>query len=75
MTAVLHTEARNVLNLLLLHLSTHKKRVLGGVKIVAGIKRSVSIESEQNIVSGIFLFDCYNHFCFRPTTYILVFMV
>ena len=50
MTALLHTEARNVLNLLLLHLSTHKARVLAGVKIVAEIKRSVSIESEEHIV-------------------------
>ena len=50
MTALLHTEARNVLNLLLLHLSTHQKRVLAGVKIVAGTKRSVTVESEEHIV-------------------------
>jgi hypothetical protein len=49
MMALLHTEARNVLNLLLLYLSTQRKRVLAGVKIVAGIKRSVSIESEEQI--------------------------
>ena len=53
MTAVLHTEARNVLNLLLLHLSTHRKRVLGWIKIVAGVKRSINIESEENIVQVI----------------------
>lgn len=50
MTTLLHSDARNVLNLLLLHLSTHRVRVLAGVKIVAGIKRTVSIESEQHIV-------------------------
>lgn len=50
MTTLLHSDARNVLNLLLLHLSTHRARVLAGVKIVAGIKRTVSIESEQHIV-------------------------
>ena len=50
MTAVLHSEALNVLNLLLLHLSTHRKRVLAGVKIVAGIKRSVTVETEEDIV-------------------------
>jgi hypothetical protein len=50
MTALLHSEALNVLNLLLLHLSTHRKRVLAGVKIVAGIKRSVTVETEEDIV-------------------------
>jgi serine/threonine-protein kinase ATR len=51
MTALLHSEALNVLNLLLLHLSTHRKRVLAGVKIVAGIKRSVTVETEEDIAN------------------------
>ena len=50
MTELLHTEARSVLNLLLLHLSAYKIRVLAGIKIIAGIKRTVSIESEQHVV-------------------------
>ena len=50
MTALLHSEALNVLNLLLLYLSTHRKRILAGVKIVAEIKRSVTVESEEDIV-------------------------
>jgi hypothetical protein len=49
MTALLHSEARSVLNLLLLHLSTHKVRVLAGIKIVAGIKKTVNIESEEHV--------------------------
>ena len=52
MTALLHSEARSVLNLLLLHLSTHKVRVLAGIKIVAGIKKTVNIESEEHVVSN-----------------------
>ena len=52
MTALLHSESRSVLNLLLLHLSTYKVRVLAGIKIVAGIKRTVSIESEEHVVSS-----------------------
>ena len=51
MTTLLHSDARNVLNLLLLHLSTHKLRVLAGVKIMAGIKKDVHVESEELIVS------------------------
>ena len=50
MTALLHTEARNVLNLLLLHISTHRACVLAGVKIVAGIKKTISVDSEEEIV-------------------------
>ena len=62
MTALLHTEARNVLNLLLLHLSTHRKRVLAGIKIVAGIKRSVTVESEENIVRNILCRSSHSSF-------------
>ena len=52
MTALLHSESRSVLNLLLLHLSAYKVRVLAGIRIVAGIKKTVSIESEEHVVSN-----------------------
>lgn len=73
MTALLHTEARNVLNLLLLHLSTHKTRVLAGVKIVAGIKRSVSIESEEHIVRTLMWNLCVCNRLFRHPDYCILY--
>ena len=51
MTALLHSDAKSVLNVLLLHLSTHRARILAGVKILAGIKQTISLESEEHIVS------------------------
>ena len=67
MTALLNTDARNVLNMLLLHLNTHRARVLAGVKIVAGIKRSVNIESEQHIVGKILVgFVFWHQWIFFP---------
>ena len=35
MTTLLRSDVKNVLNLLLLHLSTHRERVLAGIKMLA----------------------------------------
>ena len=58
MTEMLCSDASNILNLLLLYLSTHKDRVLAAVKMIAEVKHSASehaavtnLDGEEGIVS------------------------
>ena len=59
MTALLHTDARTVLNVLLLNLCTHRTRVLAGVKILASIKQTINLDSEEHVVSVLRIFCLY----------------
>ena len=59
MTALLHTDARTVLNVLLLNLCTHRTRVIAGVKILASIKQTMKLDSEEHVVSIIMIFRMY----------------
>ena len=56
MTELLCTDAKNILNLLLLHLSTHRSRIIAGVQILAEMehktaeRRAVVLDTEERIV-------------------------
>ena len=58
MTTLLRSDLKNVLNLLLLHLSTHRERVLAGMKMVAEMNQSAGEQKplhrdiEQQMVSS-----------------------
>ena len=57
MTTLLPSDVQNVLNLLLLHLSTHRERVLAGIKMLAemdqlaGEEKPLQRDSEKQMVS------------------------
>ena len=57
MTTLLRSDMKNVLNLLLLHLSTHRERVLAGIKMLAevnqlaGEEKPLQMDSEKQMVS------------------------
>ena len=57
MTTLMRSDLKNVLNLLLLHLSTHRERVLVGVKMLAEMnqpseeQKTLHVDNEQQIVS------------------------
>lgn len=60
MTDLMHSDTKNVLNLLLLHLSTHRDRILIGVRMLAEMSSLldqvdgdgfiVSYRSQHNII-------------------------
>lgn len=47
MTELLSTDAKNILNLLLLHLSTHRSRILSGVRMLAKMEKNMSESKER----------------------------
>ena len=57
MTTLLRSDVKNVLNLLLLHLSSHRERVLAGIKMLAemnqlaGEEKPLQMDSEKQMVS------------------------
>ena len=57
MTTLLPSDVQNVLNLLLLHLSSHRERVLAGIKMLAevnqlaGEEKPLQRDSEKQMVS------------------------
>ncbi len=57
MTTLLLSNMKNILNLLLLHLSTHRERVLAGIKMLAemnqlaGEEKPLQMDSEKQMVS------------------------
>ena len=57
MTTLLRSDVKNVLNLLLLHLSSHRERVLAGIKMLAevnqlaGEEKPLQRDSEKQMVS------------------------
>ena len=59
MTTLLRSNMKNILNLLLLHLSTHRERVLAGIGIkmlakmnqLAGEEKPLQMDSEKQMVS------------------------
>ena len=65
---MLRMDLKNVLNLLLLHLSTHRERVLAGIKMLAEMSQSAEgsgqlpLDSDKRIV-------CYWHVCINYSTF------
>ena len=58
MTTLLRSNMKNILNLLLLHLSTHRERVLAGIKMLAEMNQLAGeekplqqMDSEKQMVS------------------------
>ena len=67
MTTLLRSDMKNVLNLLLLHLSTHRERVLAGIKMLAelnqlaGEEKPLQMDSEKQMVSWHCLYCTISH--------------
>ena len=70
MTDLMRSDTKNVLNLLLLHLSTDRNRILIGVRMLAEMSSSKKVLDEVDvdgfIVSEVEPFQCFNVLVF-PT--------
>ena len=52
MTELLRTDIKSILNLLLLHLISHRRRVLAAVKLLAEMNQSsINYDNDDKIVS------------------------